>query len=206
MNLPFAHLNLRYNPFGEVPLSERGSLAVTQLDMDRLVSRLQQPGFVKMFLGDCGRGKTTHLLALREHLPDAPYLHFREDEPIPPIPEAPIVFLDELQRVPTQMRRKLYRRTASWVIGSHENHAREMQNAGLEVEVTEFDGVEVEQLMQMLNTRIVRAARVVGDPLPRVGENAARRLVEIYYDDIRAMEGFLYEQFQQMSEVQDVEV
>jgi len=65
--LPFAHLNLRRNPFGELDLSQRAALAV--VDVDRFVRRLAQPGYAVQFTGDRGRGKTTHLLAILRHFP-----------------------------------------------------------------------------------------------------------------------------------------
>ena len=62
LNLPFAHLNLRFNPFGEATPEERAKLAV--VDIERFAQRLCAPGFAVQFIGEHGRGKSTHLLAL----------------------------------------------------------------------------------------------------------------------------------------------
>jgi fumarate reductase flavoprotein subunit len=69
MGLPFAHLNLRFNPFGELDLHLRADVAV--VDLADWPKRLAAGRFAIQFLADCGRGKTTHLLALRRHFPDA---------------------------------------------------------------------------------------------------------------------------------------
>ncbi len=128
MNLPFEHLNLCFNPFGELDEFERSDVAVVvDLDLDAVVERLRIPGHAVQFIGNQGRGKTTHLLALRRFFPDAPYVHVGDMEPIPYIPKENLLFLDESQRIPRRSRREIFHRCASFVIGSHCDHTRELQ-------------------------------------------------------------------------------
>ena len=202
--LPFAHLNLRLNPFGEPPLEERGRLAVVYVD--ELVEPLRGERHAVLVVGDSGRGKTTHLLALRQHFSDAPYYHIGEGESPPDFATAPLLFIDELQRVSRWRRfRLLRRRGLSLVIGSHEDHTRELQRSGWTVHLIEVGGASPDLLVTIVARRIEWARRGPG-PVPQVGVATARILLERHGDDLRAIEGSLYEVFQQLEEIGDVEV
>jgi hypothetical protein len=207
--LPFAHLNLRLNPFGDPGREERAELARPMLSreaMKDLVERLRRPGFVVQFIGEKGRGKSTHLFALHAEFPEAPYFHFKEGEPIPPIPDEPLVFLDEFQRVPRRLRKKLLRRKASWVIGSHEDHQAEYQRAGLAAQCHELQGHDAALLLRIFQARILWAVRDPDKAIPTIAEPAVDALMVRYQDDVRAMENCLYDIFQSMKEVCDVQV
>ena len=69
LTLPFIHLNLRFNPFGEIPLKYQPELAV--IDAAPLIDHLARPRAVLQLIGEKGRGKTTHLLAIKEFYPKA---------------------------------------------------------------------------------------------------------------------------------------
>ncbi len=207
--LPFAHLNLRRNPFGELPLEDWPALTV--LDVDRLLATLRSPPRCVQLLGDKGRGKTTHLLLLRARLaPEAPYVHFPEDAPAPPVPEGePILFLDETQRLSRRQRARLFaetlRRGAALAIGTHEDHRAELTRAGLPVESHHVGDCSPGRLEAIIASRIEAARRGPGE-LPRVGEAAVARLVDRFGDDVRGATFHLYEVFQTLTEIGDVEV
>ena len=108
ISLVFAQLNLRWNPFGEPAPEDIASLAV--VDVEAYVERLRRPGYAVQYLGEAGRGKSTHLIALHRFFPDMPYLKFPENAKIPRIPHAPVLFLDEAQRLPPGLRRRIFSR------------------------------------------------------------------------------------------------
>ncbi len=200
-SLPFAHLNLRRNPFGELELSSWAELAV--VEVDHLVPRLERPGFAVQFMGPKGRGKTTHMLALLRHFPDARYLHVGENER-PRIPHAHPLFIDEIQRVPRRRRRRLFRRRVSLVIGTHEDLRPELAAAGFEVEpIGVGSALDAGRVCRILNLRIESARRAPG-PLPQVTLPTAQSMVDRFGDDVRAIQGAMYEMFQNLSGIQDV--
>lgn len=200
-SLPFAHLNLRRNPFGELELCSWAELAV--VEVDHLAPRLREPGFAVQFMGPKGRGKTTHMLALMRHFPDARYVHLGENER-PRIPHAHPLFIDEIQRVPRRRRRRLFRRPVSLVIGTHEDLRPELAAAGFEVETIGVgSALDAGRLCRMLNLRIEAARRAPG-PLPRVTLPTAQSMVDRFGDDVRAIQGAMYEVFQNLSGIQDV--
>jgi hypothetical protein len=203
IGLPFANLNLRRNPFGEPADDERAGLAVIDPDLlDRLVRSLSQPGFAVQFLGECGRGKSTHLHALRAHFPDAPYIHFAEGERPAPIPVAPVLFLDETQRLPWRTRRRVFRRDVALAIGTHRDHSRELTRAGRRVETVYLEGFAAPRLHRIIERRIEWARRGPG-PIPSVGRENVGRLRDRFGGDLRAIEDHLYDVFQALSEAGD---
>jgi hypothetical protein len=201
--LPFAHLNLRRNPFGELELSLWSELAV--VDVDHLVPRLREPGYAVQFMGKKGRGKTTHILALLRHFPEARYVHVGENER-PRMPQSQPLFVDEIQRVPRRRRRRLFRRRVSLVIGTHEDFRKELADAGFEVETVRVAGaLDPRRLVEILNRRIEAARRAPG-PLPRITEPTARAMINRFGDDLRAIQGAMYDVFQTLPGIQDVEM
>ncbi len=199
---PFAQLNLRRNPFGEVDTAERAHLA--EVDLADWGERLRRGRFVVQFLGERGRGKSTHLRALHACFPEQPYRHIEEGERVRELPQGAPLFLDELQRVPRRLRRALFARGTGLAIASHADHAREARRAGLEV-VTVHPGrlLTPERLRAAMLRRLEWARRGPG-PIPGLRLETARALIARHGDDVRACEGELYEVFQLLGDIRDV--
>ena len=203
VGLPFAHLNLRRNPFGQLEPEELARLSVTCVD--RFVGRLGRPGFAVQFLGAKGRGKTTHLHALRRAFPSAPYVYFPPGAPPARLRRPPArgpLFLDELQRMPPSRRRRLWPR-ASYAIASHLDHTDELRAVGLEVETVRLTGLEPERLTAIVARRVEAARRGAGT-VPAVSPGGIRSLVERHGDDLRAILDRLYDAFQGLPEPRPV--
>lgn len=200
-SLPFAHLNLRRNPFGELDLALWAELAV--VEVDHLVPRLKRRGYAVQFIGPKGRGKTTHMLALVRHFPLARYVHVGENES-PRIPPSHPLFVDEIQRVPRRRRRRLFRRPVSLVIGTHEDFRSELAASGFQVETIGVAGaLDARRLSEILNLRIEAARRAPG-PVPQVTLPTGQAMIDRFGDDVRAIQGAMYDLFQNLSGVQDV--
>ena len=203
LTLPFVHLNLRFNPFGELPLKHRAELAV--IEMAPLLEHLSQPQAVLQLIGDKGRGKTTHLLALKECFPGAGYVHFPEDER-PPVPDGDPLILDEAQRIPWWQRRQLFQRPVPLILGTHRDFTRQLQRVGRDVKtVMAGDKTDRQRLNKILCQRIEFARRDPG-PLPTVPLATIDKLLDQHGDDIRAIEGHLYDLFQHLERPCHVEM
>ena len=205
--LPFVHLNLRRNPFGELPPEERPRLAV--VEVSRWIEPLSgPPGFALQVLGDAGRGKTTHLIALREALPGAFYRHIGEGERVTArgIARGRPTIIDECQRLSPRARRRVFGRGDPLLLGSHEDHAPELRRAGYEVAtIRPADATGCERLHSIFAARLEASRRGPG-AIPRVSDEAVGALRARYGTDVRAMEHCLYEVFQQLTEIRNVEV
>jgi hypothetical protein len=199
-------LNLRINPFGDLSSGERANLAIIDFDLNGYIGRLRKPGYALQFIGPSGRGKSTHLFAIRGCFPDLPYTYIPVGEPVPEIPDTPVQFIDEMQRIPRSSRAAILKRQASFVIGSHKNHGREFEKAGLEYEVVRLGGITRERLISIINNRIEWAHRDPNRPVPRLSEEAVANLIATYGDDVWAIENHLYEVFQEMKHVGEVTV
>jgi len=201
--LPYVHLNLRCNPFGELTPAE---LAIVRIDLEQIADRLREPGSAIQFLGKRGRGKSTHLFALRRCFPGAPYTHVARGAPVPDVPYAPVHFIDELQRIPWQRRASILRRPASFAIGSHRNHGGEFKRAGPAYETVRLRGLTHAQLRAIVDKRVHWARRSADQPVPTLSDAALAALIARYGDDLRAIEHRLYEVFQGLTDVCEVQV
>jgi len=193
-HLPFARANLRWNPFGEVPEAERGALTVPCFDVDAEVHALASPGHAVELVGDCGRGKSMHLLALHDHFSDSPMTRVDPGER-PSIPRADVVFVDESQRLSRAVRRRLFSRRASFVLATHESHAEELREAGVACRSFAVARTDVTHLRAIVQRRIEWARRGPG-ALPSVPTTLLEELSKRFADDLRGIEGALYTHFQ----------
>ena len=207
LSLPFEHLNLRRNPFGERELSERRSLAILHEELSDLPD-LRDPGFALLILGDKGRGKTSHLLGLSAQHPDSVYLYIPEEglRQLPSELGPSPLFIDEAQRLTRLQRRRLFDPTRSLVIGSHEDHERQLSKAGFRVlSRMASQGLDDSRLLAIF-TRRIESVRRTDDDVPRLSLEACQRLLHHFGDDVRAMEGYLYDVFQQLQGPCDVKL
>lgn len=109
MQSPYATYNLRRNPFGELTRDERAELAVVD-GLDEWIQALNDERTAIQFVGDCGFGKTTHLLAIEKRLPEAAYIYYPETGPRPPLPCQRPVLVDEADRMGWRQHMRLLRR------------------------------------------------------------------------------------------------
>ena len=202
--LAYAHLNLRYNPFGRLTAEVKSAFDAIRINLDHYADRLKEPGFAVQFLRESGAGKTTHLLALRRRFPGAPYVCVTAQDRTPAIPEAPVLFIDQMQRMPRARRMAILRRPASFAIVSHVNHEREFRRAKLAYELIKLSGLDVQRLHESIEQRIIRARRSEDQPVPTVSMEACTNLISRFGDSLSAIHTHLYDLFQEMTEVSDV--
>lgn len=201
--LPFSRWNLRYNPFGELLPAERAQVAI--FDAMAVVAELREPATAIQFIGQCGRGKTTRLLALQHHLALPPQSTIY----LPPwswgLPawwaktlriNGETLIIDEAQRMPPHVRRAIFRRRCGLVLGTHRDFAKQLRSAGYRVLTYQVGlGNDAEHVAKVANARLC-AARLTPAKIPQVSTQDAAWLVARFGDDLRAIESFLYHQMQ----------
>ena len=207
MPLPYATLNLRRNPFGCPADEELAELLVIdnfEAMVERLERALKPDGerVVMQFMGECGRGKSSHLRALKGRFPGAPLLHFKDGAlraRLPSLSRTPLMFLDETQRLGRLTRWRLFHSPASLVLGTHTDHRQDASARHLFIHHHEVGGLTQERLLELLERRIMWARL---DPAlkPGVSVSAALldELLEQFGDDLRACLALLYELVQRM--------
>ncbi|MEM7168216.1 MAG: hypothetical protein AAF581_22405 [Planctomycetota bacterium] len=202
LGLPFAHLNLRFNPFGELLPEERGRLAV--VDLGTLPTELAGTRVAVQFLGNHGRGKSTHLLALHQHFPSAAYTQLHHGD-TPDFQRAHVQFIDSFDQLARRRRRAVYRVSESIAFTTHEDLSNELERFGYRCRTHVVGGHSPMLVREIVQRRIEFARRDPG-AVPHVSDDDIRVLTARFGDDIRALEGHLYEVFQRLEGLGRVEV
>lgn len=203
--------NLFRNPFGELLQSERADLAVVQTDTIASAIRFPavenrppefRPHCAYQLIGECGRGKTTRMLAIRKQFPTATYVYLPEDAACPTIPEGQPLLIDEAQRLPWGIRRKIFRSGATLVLATHKDLSASLRRHGYTV-TTDRIGLSLSelQLVEILNRRIQASRRDSNQSAPQISIDDAQELIRRFGTDIRGIECYLYDIVQ--SQVKD---
>jgi hypothetical protein len=195
LRLPFAHLNLRHNPFGEPSPAEWSRLAVVELPELR-------PNDPVQFIGESGRGKTTHLRALQLRYPATAYERLHEGLDRCRIPEGGVFLLDEAQWLQPRLLRRIVDGPAIVAFGTHEDLSR---GAGRPLRTVHVDVVDLRRLREIVDRRIEWARRG-GGAVPVVSDDVLASLTVRHGTNVRAIVGALYGAVQKMEEPGNVEV
>lgn len=197
----FSHLNLRCNPFGELP--PRDLAAVALLDLSPILSALESGHSVQL-VGRCGRGKSTHLRALQHHLDGVHYARVWSREHTgrwpPKTPDLPggtkVLLLDEADQLPPWSRIALVRRVEQVVVATHGDLSTSLRLAGHHSRLVEVARPRsLAWLRQAVERRIVYFRRTEA-PVPMPDDTLLEQLLETHGDDLRSIERALYEHFQ----------
>ncbi len=200
-DLPYAHLNLRRNPFGELSLNEWAELAI--VDIENVLPKLQKRRFVLQFMGEKGYGKTTHLLAIRSRCPNAAYTHIPEGQRARILRGTPIL-VDEAQRLTFWQRLSTFRSPIPLVLGTHRDFTDELIRAGRKVETIHVDAATTaDRLHKIVNARVEEFRRGAG-AVPSVSPETAATLLLKFGPDIRGAMHELYTTFQTLRDIRTV--
>lgn len=202
MKLVFSHLNLKFNPFGELNAEQRKQVCV--VNIDSIKDSLNQHAVAIQFLADHGRGKTTHLLSLHKHYPETEYIKlYAGDQPV--FAQQSCRFVDSIENLSKKNRRLLYNKSGSLACTSHTDLSHELKSAGYQVVTKIICQSDEEILKQVFNKRIEFSRRNSGE-IPLIKNSHIKNLKFRYGDDIRAMEHHLYEKFQCLERIEYVEM
>ena len=193
--LPWAWCNLRRNPFGELTRQERSELAV--VDVESIVQNSRQHFQAVQLIGDCGRGKTTRMLALERRLPESSYVYLAEDEPCGPIPFGLPLLIDEAQRLQRRLRKQIFATGLPLVLATHRDLSRPLRSAGYSIYTVHVGAFnDADTVCRILNQRIL-ASKLSDREVPVLSICQARELVRRFGSNIRSMEAYLYDRVQE---------
>lgn len=206
-SLPFAHLNLRRNPFGELSSEERCDLAVLLIS-DLVEFLCQQPEnrlpVALQILGDKGFGKTTHLLALQAAFPASSYTWIPEGVSDHVAVHGEPVLIDEAQRLSLVQRNALWNLPKRLVLATHTDFAADLIRSGRQVMSISADrDTRPERVHMIVNARVAMFRRSSG-AIPVIPFPMAEQLCDRYGSNIRGMLHALYDVFQSLRTIDDV--
>lgn len=200
--LPFSHLNLRRNPFGEFTAEERTALAI--VETGPALQHLTQPRAAVQFVGEKGYGKTTHLLVLATLFEHGTYVHIPEGQRVLVPSTGDPLLIDEAQRLTRLQRWLIFQSQRRLILGTHEDFEQRLRRANRPVLTIAADRFTNEvRVHTLLNARIQSARRTEG-PIPSVTLRTASRLFTQFGSDIRSIEHSMYQTFQLLRDIQDV--
>lgn len=191
---PYHQYNLRRNPFGELARQERAELAVVELD--GWLNFLNHDRAVLQFIGPCGYGKTTHLLAIQVALESAEYVYLPEARPRPRVGEQRPMIVDEAQRLSFLQLRKVLKIAGPLVFGTHNDLTTAIRRAKLEVKTIDVAADSSTARLEKILNRRIESSRLADGTIPRITSDHALRLQHQFGQNVRAIEHFLYDQFQ----------
>jgi len=194
MSSGFAHLNLRWNPFGEPDPSERPDLVVG--NVSHWVDRLRRPGVAIQFVGEHGRGKSSRLLALHRN---GRFPYYRAGRQVVPIHSGTLL-IDEAQQLTWGRRWRVFRACSALALTTHADLSSQLIKAGFTVETVSVCGASAETVAAIFERRLAWARKGDG-PLPHVPQQTIEHLLHRFGDDIRGMEACLYDCVQDMTAI-----
>lgn len=192
--LPWARCNLTRNPFGELTSEERAEVAI--VDVDSIASKLKRRLSAVQFVGDCGRGKTTRMLVLAKRLAGSSYVYLPENGPTPAIAQGNPLLIDEAQRLPREIRRRIFSTGIALVLATHRDLSRPLRRHGYTVHTEPIGKGNTPELVEQLLNRRIEASRLGEGPVPTISIEDSEQLVRRFGSDIRQIEHYLYEQIQ----------
>jgi hypothetical protein len=183
--------------------AERAEVAVVQTRP--ILDAITQPGRAHsaiefrplsayQLIGACGRGKTTRMLAIGSRFPGASYVYLPEDGPCPAIPVGDPLLIDEAQRLPWFVRRRIFSSGVTLILATHNDLSAILRRFGYTV-TTERIGLSLSaiELVEILNRRIEASRRDADGRSPRVSLGDAEALIRRFGTDVRGIESYLYD-------------
>lgn len=167
------------------------------LEIEKLVEiiRNEQPSIIE-FVGEKGRGKTTHLTFLQNYFPDTKIQLLEKGELFITETKTGLLFIDSIGEVPFLKRIKLYRNSKVTIVFTT-HFSRRIESAFFRKPFFSFrvKGLTAERLKVILDKRIKLAAVKSYDGVVFTNE-ISEFLVKKYNDDLRSILRFLYLKFE----------
>jgi hypothetical protein len=142
-------LEFHFNPFAGVVHEDITEILVPKFNVPSLLRKIQKddPRIVELVRRK-GRGKTTHLLHLQQHLPQYPIFLLNKGACFEEILHhpSPVVFIDSMHHLNIVQRQRIFRQKRVVVLTTHWTKAWEYALAGKPMHRLRFRGLSVDAL------------------------------------------------------------
>ena len=203
----YAALGWCRNPFGSLTPDEAAAAAV--VDISGLQSQLARPRHAVQIIARRGRGKTTHLQAFEHHVRhtadlDAVYVYFPQRfaglNRRPVVPKAGVVILDEAQRMPRDIARRIIATGVPLLLGTHRSLRRRLHHGGYNVRTIRLGGTSDPAVTAEIVRRRLRLATPDAATIGLTDDEAAI-LHRRYAGHHRAMIQYLYDRVEMLAAI-----
>ncbi|MEM6692775.1 MAG: hypothetical protein AAF664_25330 [Planctomycetota bacterium] len=195
---PWLQHNLVRNPFGELTRDEKiEAVVLDEIWLESCTRWLGQKRALIELVGRKGRGKTTRLLALSQRLQGAHYVYISEDRHVPGLPEAHPLIIDEAQRLPRNLLKRILRSETALVLSTHWPLLSEVHRPSRMVRRQRIGSSNNESLIAKAISKRIELARYRPGQIPCVSQSEVKRLHKRYGTNMRMIEEALYQEWQQ---------
>ena len=189
-----ASSSFAFNPFGGLDEYEVLKILVPKFDLYQLADEIKQgkPQAIQ-FIGRHGRGKSTHLRALRQFF--SPKEAQFWDLPLQELPaiHAPVLFIDGIQHLSLSQRLSLWKKPGLTLIFTTHLHRRaELAFSNKPLRTFRFKGISAEELSQIISNRLQNAMLNEESTLPAIKPAEVDPLISHFGDDFRGILNYLY--------------
>lgn len=190
----------RHNPFSSILKEELRQTLVPRFDVHKLISKINATNPLAVaFLGKQGRGKTTHLLYLHQHLSQYPLYMLRSKSDTTNLmqDESKVIFIDSIHHVGVLDRIRLFKSKRMLVFTTHWSRKLECIIAQKQLHTIKFKGIDQGILKDIINRREALASKnMVNVETSLVSDAEINSLIKKYGDNYRGILNHLYERFQ----------
>lgn len=193
-------ISFDFNPFGGLSDAELEEVVVPKFELADLMKLILngQPKIVE-FVGNKGRGKTTHLKLLQQKLSQYPLFLLNSKPNFAEVfnNESAIIFIDSIHHFNLFQRIKLFRLKKTIILTTHSGRFLEYKLARKQHFRFDFKGIEVTVLKTILKNRM-QVASGNTETYFEIKEEELADLIKKFGDDYRAILNYLYDEFQTM--------
>lgn len=199
VDLPYAAINLRFNPFGEMDRHHKVAVTVPRCNLPGVLEFLTGERTAVQFTGRAGSGKSTHLLMLAERLEGFHYVYLPEAQ-WRSVPPRQHLMVDEAQRLGRLQRHRLFQSARRIILGTHHDLAAKLESLGFSVQTICLDRPPDAAWLKLAFDKKISAAQRGSGKIPEMTLAVARDLIEEFGNNVRGMERRLYETLQKLND------
>lgn len=190
--------DFNYNPFAGVDREDVGDIIIPRFDIEGVVEKInsKQPLIIEL-VGRQGRGKTTHLTYLQQHVTEFPiyYLTAKNNYYNKILNDtSKIIFIDSIHHLNLFQRNSIFKTKKIIIFTTHYSRKHEYLLADKPSLTIRFRGINKEILKQLVLKRLHQASTNEMDM--RVDDTELEYLLKKYKDNYRGIVNSLYDKFQ----------
>lgn len=190
--------NFEFNPFSGVFNGDIAEILVPSIDFEKIIININNSDSLAIeFIGKQGRGKTTHLVYLHQHMTEYPIFLLNSHSSFSEIINhpSPIVFVDSIHHLNIFNRIRLFNQKKIVIYTTHWSRKIDCLFSNKEHYSYKFKGISPKKLNTILNKRLTLAANKKVEFQP-ISVSKTEQLIKQFGDNYRAIINHLYETYQ----------
>lgn len=196
--MKYSKSKFNYNPFAGVDREHIEHIIVPQFDIQAVVEKIRaKEELIIELVGKQGRGKTTHLTYLQQHVPEFPiYYQTAETNYYCKIlnDTSEVVFIDSIHHLNLFQRNRIFKTKKIVIFTTHYSRKHEYLLARKSSLTIRFKGINKEILKQLVLKRLKHAS--TQETNIAVNDTELEHLISKYKDNYRGIVNNLYDKFQ----------